>query len=106
MKNVLTRILHFLKDHCFGILLLLYLPGWLIVLDLIASFSKVHHSPYVIAALLTVSLVVCAVGAAVRMAREENPELPLSQLAALCDPPVTKSCLNHRLKRLMELAKA
>ncbi|MBR6258699.1 MAG: DNA-binding protein WhiA [Oscillospiraceae bacterium] len=38
--------------------------------------------------------------------REENPELPLSQLAALCDPPVTKSCLNHRLKRLTELAKA
>lgn len=37
--------------------------------------------------------------------RTENPELPLSQLAALCDPPVTKSCLNHRLKRLLELAK-
>ena len=37
--------------------------------------------------------------------RTENPELPLSQLAALCDPPVTKSCLNHRLRKLMELAK-
>ena len=37
--------------------------------------------------------------------RTENPELTLSQLAALCDPPVTKSCLNHRLRKLMELAK-
>ena len=26
------------------------------------------------------------------------------QLAALSDPPVTKSCLNHRLRKLMELA--
>ena len=37
--------------------------------------------------------------------RTENPELTLSQLAALCDPPVTKSCLNHRLRKLMELAR-
>lgn len=37
--------------------------------------------------------------------REENPELTLSQLSELCDPPVTKSCLNHRLRKLMELAK-
>ena len=37
--------------------------------------------------------------------RTENPELTLSQLVALCDPPVTKSCLNHRLRKLMELAK-
>ena len=37
--------------------------------------------------------------------RAENPELTLAQLAALCDPPVTKSCLNHRLRKLMELAK-
>ena len=36
--------------------------------------------------------------------RLENPELPLSELAEICDPPVTKSCLNHRLRKLMELA--
>lgn len=36
--------------------------------------------------------------------RMEHPELTLSQLAALCTPPVTKSCLNHRLRKLMELA--
>lgn len=36
--------------------------------------------------------------------RAEHPELTLSQLAALCSPPVTKSCLNHRLRKLMELA--
>lgn len=37
--------------------------------------------------------------------RVEHPELTLAQLAALCDPPVTKSCLNHRLRKLMELAR-
>lgn len=37
--------------------------------------------------------------------RVENPELTLTQLAELCDPPVTKSCLNHRLRKLMELAR-
>ncbi len=37
--------------------------------------------------------------------RMENPELSLSQLAAIADPPVTKSCLNHRLKKLTEIAK-
>ena len=37
--------------------------------------------------------------------RLENPELTLSQLAELCDPPVTKSCLNHRLRKLVELSK-
>lgn len=36
--------------------------------------------------------------------RVEYPELTLSQLSELCDPPVTKSCLNHRLRKLMELA--
>ncbi len=35
--------------------------------------------------------------------RVENPELTLSQLAELCDPPTTKSCVNHRLRKLMEL---
>lgn len=37
--------------------------------------------------------------------RVAHPELSLSQLAELCDPPVTKSCLNHRLRKIMELAK-
>lgn len=37
--------------------------------------------------------------------RCEHPELSLMQLAELCVPPVTKSCLNHRLKKLQELAK-
>lgn len=36
--------------------------------------------------------------------RLENPELTLSELAGEFDPPVTKSCLNHRLRKLMELA--
>ena len=36
--------------------------------------------------------------------RVDNPELTLSQLAALCTPPVTKSCFNHRLRKLTELA--
>lgn len=36
--------------------------------------------------------------------RLENPELPLSELAEIFNPPVTKSCLNHRLRKLMELA--
>lgn len=35
--------------------------------------------------------------------REQNPELNLSQLAALSDPPVTKSTLNYRLKKILEL---
>lgn len=37
--------------------------------------------------------------------RTENPELTLGQLAALCDPPVTKSAFNHRLRKLVELSK-
>ncbi len=36
--------------------------------------------------------------------RVENPELNLSQLAALCDPAVSKSAFNHRMRKLMELA--
>ncbi len=27
------------------------------------------------------------------------------QLAEKCDPPVTKSCMNHRMRKLMEEAK-
>ena len=37
--------------------------------------------------------------------RLENPEDTLSQLAELFDPPITKSALNHRLRKLIELAK-
>ena len=37
--------------------------------------------------------------------REANPEMTLSELAAEFDPPVTKSCLNHRLRKILELAK-
>ena len=36
--------------------------------------------------------------------RTDHPELTLAQLAELCDPPVTKSCLNHRLRKLVELS--
>ncbi len=36
--------------------------------------------------------------------RLENPELSLSQLAEVCVPPVTKSCLSHRLRRIASLA--
>lgn len=37
--------------------------------------------------------------------RIANPEASLADLAVLSDPPVTKSCLNHRLKKLMSMAK-
>ena len=37
--------------------------------------------------------------------REENPELSLSELAAMMEPPITKPAMNHRLKRLVEMAK-
>lgn len=37
--------------------------------------------------------------------RLENPELTLSELAEEFDPPVTKSCLNHRMRKLMELSR-
>ncbi|MGI6497471.1 MAG: DNA-binding protein WhiA [Oscillospiraceae bacterium] len=40
--------------------------------------------------------------AALRMA---HPELTLSELAEQFDPPVTKSCLHHRLRKLSNLAK-
>lgn len=33
--------------------------------------------------------------------RIANPEASLSDLVLLSDPPVTKSCLNHRLKKIM-----
>ena len=36
--------------------------------------------------------------------REQNPEANLNELAAMFDPPLTKSALNHRLRKLCELA--
>ena len=38
--------------------------------------------------------------------RIANPEASLADLALLSDPPVTKSCLSHRLRKLSELAAA
>ena len=36
--------------------------------------------------------------------REENPEATLVELAEMFEPPITKSALNHRLRKLVELA--
>lgn len=36
--------------------------------------------------------------------RIANPDASLADLAVLSDPPVTKSCLNHRMKKLVALA--
>ena len=41
----------------------------------------------------------CALPILLRIA---NPEASLADLATLSYPPVTKSCLNYRLKKLME----
>ena len=41
----------------------------------------------------------------VAVARLLQPELTLSELAATFDPPLTKSCLNHRIRKLMKIAK-
>ena len=37
--------------------------------------------------------------------RETYPELSLSELAAEFDPPISKSALNHRLRKLVELSR-
>ena len=36
--------------------------------------------------------------------RKENPEVSLSELAQMTEPPLTRSGVNHRLKRLVEIA--
>jgi DNA-binding protein WhiA len=36
--------------------------------------------------------------------RLNNPEASIAELAAMSDPPVTKSCLNHRLRKIVELS--
>ena len=38
-------------------------------------------------------------------AREESPESALSELVGMMDPPITKPAMNHRLKKLVQLAK-
>ena len=38
--------------------------------------------------------------------RKEHPADTLIQLAGRCDPPITKSALNHRLRKLIEMSKA
>ena len=39
------------------------------------------------------------------VARLSNPELSLTELAAMMEPPITKPAMNHRLKKLVQLAK-
>ena len=38
------------------------------------------------------------------VAREENPEVSLTELAAMMEPPISKPAMNHRLKKLVEMA--
>lgn len=39
------------------------------------------------------------------IAREENPESSLSELAAMMEPPITKPAMNNRMKNLVKTAK-
>ena len=39
------------------------------------------------------------------VAREKNPEASLTELASMMEPPITKPAMNHRLKKLVEMAK-
>ena len=39
------------------------------------------------------------------IARENNPESSLTELAAMMEPPITKPAMNNRLKKLMQMAK-
>jgi len=39
------------------------------------------------------------------IAREDNPESSLTELAAMMEPPISKPAMNHRLKKLVELSK-
>ncbi len=38
------------------------------------------------------------------IAREQNPESSLTELAALMEPPISKPAMNHRLKKLVAMA--
>ena len=37
--------------------------------------------------------------------RLDNPEATLQELADMMDPPVSKSAMNHRMRKLLQLAK-
>ena len=37
-------------------------------------------------------------------AREKNPEASLTELATMMEPPITKPAMNHRLKKLVQMA--
>ena len=39
------------------------------------------------------------------VAREKNPAASLTELAAMMEPPISKPAMNHRLKKLVEIAK-
>lgn len=39
------------------------------------------------------------------IAREEHPESSLTELASMMTPPITKPAMNHRLKKLIQMAK-
>ena len=39
------------------------------------------------------------------VAREANPESSLTELASMMEPPITKPAMNHRLKKLIQMAK-
>ena len=34
----------------------------------------------------------------------DNPDMPLKELGEAFDPPISKSAVNHRLRKLMEFA--
>lgn len=38
--------------------------------------------------------------------RQEHPEATLSELAAMTEPPSTKSAMNHRMRKIMKFAKS
>ncbi len=38
------------------------------------------------------------------IARENNPEVSLTELATMMEPPITKPAMNHRLKKIVEMA--
>ncbi len=39
------------------------------------------------------------------IAREENPEASLTELASMMQPPISKPAMNHRLKKLVQMSK-
>ena len=37
--------------------------------------------------------------------RYDNPDSSLAELAAMCNPPLSRSGINHRLKRIIDISK-